>query len=336
MHDLDAIVRNGLCVGCGLCASVAGHEQVEMRWTPEGRLRPVALAALDRATLGLINKVCPGLKVEGMERRAAGPDATFDPAFGYAQAMWRGWASDPDVRFRAATGGVLTALAIYLLESKEVDFIVHVKSPSDRPLRNVPHVSATRAEVLAGMGSRYAPVAPLLDLCAHLDRGRPFALVAKPCDVSAVRNLAKRDPRVDRLVKYLLSISCAGESDLQFTRRVMDRFALGEEELRLVRYRGHGCPGPTRFETKDGRVFEANYNDLWGDVRHWQLQFRCKVCMDPVGEQADVVAFDVWPGGSPAGEDEGYSGIAARTPKGKALVEAAARAGALTLERSMS
>ena len=40
VHSLDAIVKNGLCIGCGLCASLAGHDRVEMRWTPEGRLRP--------------------------------------------------------------------------------------------------------------------------------------------------------------------------------------------------------------------------------------------------------------------------------------------------------
>lgn len=331
-RQLDAIVENGLCIGCGLCASLAGHDRVEMRWTPEGRLRPVTKAPLDRPTLKLINDVCPGLRTDGMDRETAGPGAEFDVVFGYAQAHWRGWATDPDIRFRAATGGVLTALAIHLLESKEVDFIVHVRSPSDRPLRNVPHVSVDRAGVLEGMGSRYGPVAPLLHLDEHLDTARPFAVVAKPCDVAAIRNLAKHDPRVGRHLKYLLSISCGGESELELTWRLMRRFPVKEDELRLMRYRGHGCPGPTHFETKDGRSFDAAYNDAWADKRYWFLQFRCKVCMDPVGEQADVVAYDIWPGGSPTGEDEGFNGITARTPRGKTLVEAAGRAGALTLE----
>ena len=332
VHSLDAIVKNGLCIGCGLCASLAGHDRVEMRWTPEGRLRPITKTPPDRATLKLINRVCPGLHTEGMDRATAGEGATLDTAFGYAQGHWRGWAADPEVRFRAATGGVLTALAIYLLESKEVDFIAHVRSPDDAPLRNVPHVSVDRAGVLDGMGSRYGPVAPLLHLDAHLAKGRPFALVAKPCDVAAVRNLAKHDPRVGKHLKYLLSISCGGESELELTWRQMRRFPIEESELKLMRYRGHGCPGPTRFETKDGRELNANYNDMWADKRFWFLQFRCKVCVDPVGEQADVIAYDIWPGGSPTGEDEGFNGITARTPRGKALVEAAARAGALTIQ----
>jgi coenzyme F420 hydrogenase subunit beta len=335
MHSLEAIVRDGLCVGCGLCASIAGHGRVEMRWTREGRLRPFAKEKIDRPTLKRINQTCPGLHVEGMDPMVAGPGAAFDDAFGYSQGMWRGWATDPEVRFKAATGGGLSALAIYLLQTKQVDFVAHIRSPEDAPLRNVPHVSVTRDDVIAGMGSRYGPVAPLLNLVQHLEKGRPFAVIAKPCDVSAIRNLAKRDPRVGRYVKYLLSISCGGEPDLHFTWRLMNFFPVKEGELALMRYRGHGCPGPTRFETKDGRAYNAAYNDGWGDKKNWHLQFRCKMCMDPVGEQADVIVYDVWPGGSPTGEDEGFCGFTARTEHGKALIEAAGRDGALILERPM-
>jgi coenzyme F420 hydrogenase subunit beta len=39
----------------------------------------------------------------------------------------------------------------------------------------------------------------------------------------------------------------------------------------------------------------------------------------------------VWPNGSPSGEDAGFNGFIARTPKGRALLEDAERAGALVL-----
>jgi coenzyme F420 hydrogenase subunit beta len=61
------------------------------------------------------------------------------------------------------------------------------------------------------------------------------------------------------------------------------------------------------------------------------LQFRCKICADAIGELADIAVSDVWPNGSPSGEDEGFNGFIARTPKGRALLEDAERAGALVL-----
>jgi coenzyme F420 hydrogenase subunit beta len=61
------------------------------------------------------------------------------------------------------------------------------------------------------------------------------------------------------------------------------------------------------------------------------LQFRCKICADAIGELADIAVSDVWPNGSPSGENEGFNGFIARTPKGRALLEDAERAGALVL-----
>ena len=56
--------------------------------------------------------------------------------------------------------------------------------------------------MVAAAGSRYGPTAALADIGTLLDGGVPFALIAKPCDLNAMRRLAHRDPRVNRLVRY--------------------------------------------------------------------------------------------------------------------------------------
>ena len=96
---------------------------------------------------------------------------------------------DPQVRFQASAGGGLSALAIYLLEKGEVDFILHVAASREKPMRSERHLSFDRAQVLAGAGSRYGPAAPLTDFVSLLEHGRPFAVIAKPCDLAAIRNL---------------------------------------------------------------------------------------------------------------------------------------------------
>ena len=40
INNLNDIVKNGLCIGCGLCQSVAGKENIEVSMTPKGRLEP--------------------------------------------------------------------------------------------------------------------------------------------------------------------------------------------------------------------------------------------------------------------------------------------------------
>jgi coenzyme F420 hydrogenase subunit beta len=331
---LNQIVEGGLCIGCGLCRSVAGPGRVDLVMTPEGRERPVARDSLDQATLARINAVCPGTRIGGADPRASSATAQSDIIWGPAERMSIGYAGDPDVRFRGATGGVLTALGQFLLSSGRARFILHVGASRSAPMRSERRLSFDTASVLEGAGSRYGPAAPLLDFSEILDRGEPFALIAKPCDITAVRNLAKIDQRVERYMRYALTLVCGGASDLAKSEEVLQRFGVAENELSLFRYRGYGNPGPTRLETKDGRAFELTYQQLWEDEAKWMIQPRCKICPDAVGQGADLAATDVWPGGGPTGLDEGFNGIIVRTTRGLELYEAAVAAGAIVVERA--
>ena len=57
------------------------------------------------------------------------------------------------------------------------------------------------------------------------------------------------------------------------------------------------------------------------DESNWRVHFRCKICPDAIGECSDLAALDTWPGGSPAGEDEGFNAVIARTEKGNKFIK---------------
>ena len=339
---LEEIVQGGLCIGCGLCSSVAGADRIQIVLTPEGRERPLARRPLDAATLERINAICPGTRVEG----AAEPPAAVDPAaagaaasraaqdvvWGRAEALAIGYAGDPTVRHRASTGGVLTALGQFLLASGRAKFLLHVTASAGEPMRTERTLSFDAASVLEAAGSRYGPAAPLKDFSALLDRGEAFALIAKPCDIAAVRNLAHIDPRVDRYLRYALTFVCGGASDLTKSEEVASACGIRHGELALFRYRGYGNPGPTRLQTHGGRTVDLTYQQMWQDEATWRIQARCKICPDAIGESADLAASDVWPGGGPSGEDAGFNGIIVRSLRGLELYRAAVAAGAIVVE----
>ena len=330
--SLEEIVEGGLCIGCGLCKSVAAPEQIQMVLTAEGRERPVAQQALSAAALARINAVCPGTRVQGARPGDQSAGAMRDVVWGAAEHLAIGYASDPQVRHRGSTGGLLTALGQFLLASGRVKSILHVVASSREPMRTERRLSFDSVSVQDGAGSRYGPAAPLTDFNALLDRAEPFALIAKPCDIAAVRNLARIDPRVDRYLAYALTFVCGGASDLTKSEEVLREFRIRADQISLFRYRGCGNPGPTRIETNDGRTFELTYQDMWKDEATWRIQPRCKICPDAIGESADLVASDVWPGGSPAGEDAGFNGIIVRTHRGAGLYRAALAAGVIEVE----
>jgi coenzyme F420 hydrogenase subunit beta len=333
---LYAIVEQGLCIGCGLCQAVAGPHAVEVRKVSSGYEAPVVVGPLDHVTVDTIYDVCPGTRVDGLPLELHTHRTRIDMVWGSWQRIVRAWASDPEVRYRGSTGGVLTALGQFLLHSGRVDFILHVKPSDVEPTFGEPTLSFTGADVLAGSGSRYGPTAPLRYITDVLDRGRPFAVIAKPCDIGALRNWARHDPRVDELVRYRLTMVCGGFGPPEFTNGFLHRIGVDPAELTAFRYRGHGCPGPTRAETAD-RVEEHHYLDYWGDdASQWSLPWRCKICPDGIGESADLAASDTWPGGSPTRQDSerdpGTNAIIVRTDAGRDLLDAAVAAGAVTID----
>ena len=326
MASVAEVVAHDLCVGCGLCEAVTGG-RVKMAATPVGSLRPGPVDGFSAEEERAILNACPGVVAEPR----ADSRLPLDPVWGRYGTMRYAWAADPGVRFTAATAGVLTALGQHVLAIGEAAFVLHVGPDPSRPLRTRWVISSTPEEVLANAGSRYGPTAPLAGLGVALDLGEPFAVIAKPCDLGALHRRAATDSRIDKLVVARLAMVCGGQSGFSKTQRLLDQLGVAEHDVTLIRYRGHGNPGPTRVETRDGQAFEVGYLELWEDEGTWDLETRCKLCPDALGEAADVAVADVWPGGAPTGEDEGFSGVVARSEVGESLLSRAAANGRIVL-----
>jgi len=335
--DLETIVSHGLCTGCGLCASLAGSDRLEMRVTSFGQIRPHAREKIEPDTLERIRSICPGIRVTGADASQVGSAGTMHPVWGPIRSLHRGWASDEAVRFRSAAGGSMTALAIFLLERGSVDSILHVRASPSKPMLTDAQLSTSAEEVKSGAQSRYGPAAPLVHVHRLLDQGRRFALLGKPCDVAAIRNLARVDPRVEEQIPYCLTIFCGGIPSVHTARKIAAHHGLSEAEVAVFRWRGNGWPGPTHVEARDGRSCELSYDQTWFDPnRPWSydIQFRCKICPDAIGELADVSCPDGWVmrDGKPIHrEAPGVNVLIARTERGERLVFEAAAAGAIQL-----
>jgi coenzyme F420 hydrogenase subunit beta len=173
---IKSIVKSGLCIGCGLCETLS--KRVTMQPATDGSLRPFPLDGFTGEEETLCAQVCPGIHVRPRNTPSAN-DIKTDDTWGRYQTMQYAWAANENTRFIGSTGGVLTALGQYLINSGQVNFIYHVKANSDQPLQSHACISETAEQVLAGAGSRYAPVAPLSALNMALERNQPFAVIAR-------------------------------------------------------------------------------------------------------------------------------------------------------------
>ena len=330
INSLNDIVKNGLCIGCGICQSIAGKNTLKMEMSDKGNLEPVELNPIDKNTLEQIKKVCPGVIAEGPSDSKTNEGLSNDIIWGNHYEMYYSWSTDPKIRFQSSTGGLLNGLSLFLLEKNKVDFIMHTAGDKDNPMRNVVKYSYNKEDLTnCESRSRYGPSSPLSEFHLALDKKQTFAFVGKPCDAGAIRLLAKTDERVDQYCKYIFTLVCGGFQELTKSQEFIDSFNVKEEELEAFRYRGFGNPGRMYIKTKDQREFDKDFNSLWGDESNWKVPFRCKICPDAIGESSDIAALDTFRGGSPKGEDEGINAAMIRTKKGIEVFREAVESGYL-------
>ena len=324
---LARVARGDLCAGCGACAGIAPGK-VAMQITPPGFLRPRQTAPLTQTEEAAIAAACPGLgQIVQAEGRA-------DPVlWGPYVQMVTGWASDPALRHAGSSGGVLSALAAYLLASGRVTGVLQTAADPGFVLGNAAVISRDGAQVLAAAGSRYAPSAPLEGLADLIARARPLAFVGKPCDAAALRALARRDAQVAQTFPVILSFFCAGVPSHAGGKAVLAALGTTLDQTAAFRFRGNGWPGQATATLRDGTLREMSYNDSWGRILSKHVQHRCKICADGTGIAADITCADAWEtdaAGYPLfGDRPGVSLIVARTALGAEILAQARAAGVL-------
>lgn len=327
---LARVLAGQLCTGCGLCAGVSSGA-VRMETAAPGFSRPRQVASVSADDERKIASACPGSVVAPWEQA---PNRHI--SWGPWRRIFTGHARDEALRFAGSSGGALSALLVHALQTGRVDRVLHVTADPDKPTRNVLIWSATGEEVIRNAGSRYASSSPLAGIGQALEDGVRTAFVGKPCDVSALRQLAVVDPRVGRVFPLMISFFCGGVPSHNAADRMVRAMGLEPATLTRFRYRGNGWPGMARAESADGRVAEMSYAQSWGAHLSGEVQFRCKICPDAVGGVADIACADAWYGdadGYPSFEEQdGRSLIISRTEAGDGLLNDAVTAGALSVE----
>jgi coenzyme F420 hydrogenase subunit beta len=315
-----AVVRDGLCSGCGACVQLGTGLGMAL---VDGFSRPLPIAgAPASAASPHFDRVCPGRTVVGP--RPAG--SRSHPTMGPVVTAVQGWATDAELRHRGSSGGVLSALTAWLVESGRARSVVGAAADPATPTRTVTVQITSRQEALAAAGSRYGPVS---NAAAALVGQADTVFIGKPCEVDGVRALAEVQAKAAPL---LLSFFCAGTPNQAATDALVAELA-GQARPTAMWYRGRGWPGRFTVVTAEGGEVGLGYDESWGRVLGRATQWRCKLCPDGVGDSADLVAADFWQTderGYPSfAEGDGVSAILARTRRGAEVLAEAVAAGVL-------
>lgn len=328
------VAERQLCAGCGACAYMQPDVIRMVDDADHGRRPIVDPSATSAGATDDALAVCPGVSLTHGSL-PTGSIASLAGTWGPVLEVWEGFASDPQTRFAASSGGVSTALAIDAVERGGMHGLLHIRAREDVPYLNETVLSRTSEEIRSAVGSRYAPASPCdgLDLVERAPS--PSVMIGKPCDIAAAARAAEVRPRLGERLGLTIAIFCAGTPTLRGTFEMLESMGVGDRaDVRALRYRGHGWPGDATAEVAvDGGSEEISmsYEASWGGILQRHRQWRCYVCADHTGEFADIAVGDPWDRPPESGEP-GRSLILVRTERGRWFLRAAIESGAVIAE----
>lgn len=206
-----------------------------------------------------------------------------------------GYSVDPEIRYKATSGGVGSALVRYLFE---VGLITHVQTfrYDAETLTFFPALVSSFADYSI-TGSIYQEMDMLGFYKNNLTReivGDGCALLfTLPCQTKFVRMIAKKN-KINVLV---IGLTCSSQQSLSATQYLLARLAIGQNEVCSLQYRGNGWPSGIQIGLRSGKTeFVSNLNSDWTRIFHSRLfcQPRCFFCQNTLNDYSDISLADPW------------------------------------------
>jgi coenzyme F420 hydrogenase subunit beta len=327
------VIQPKNCTHCGVCGGLH-PELLEFRETPSGPLpflrRPLTEA--EDQSLALAWAVCSGRGVPYPDLLAYLNDGKPNsPLLGAYRQVFTGYAADPAIRRRGASGGVISRVLIHLLESGQIEGAVVLRQGLHSPEAATPTIATSREEILAAAQSAYA-VTPMLTILPEIEAfpGR-LAFVGLPEQVTALRMLQAAGHPVARKVVFVAG-PYTGTNMYAGAVRAFLRMQGVKDAIAItsLQWRAGEWPGYLQVETADGRVFKAQkfyYNYLIP----FYISRNCQITPDFTNEATDLSVGDAW---SPQFEQAGggHSVIVARSEFAEKVLFAMQQSNELTIE----
>lgn len=295
--NIESIVKNNLCTGCGACISEDINKQAKMIWDKSGFLIP---KLGPNSTQEKMIIVCPFATQQKNEDELGAVffkdrAENYNSKLGYYTNLYAGYAKQ--FRETSSSGGIATYVFKKLLEEKIVDHLFIVKEKNGEysyqffsDFQNITKISKTR----------YVPVtmAELFEKISTID-GR-VAVSGVACFVKAVRLKQYYYPELKDKIPFVVGIICGGLKSKYYTD-FLAQSAGCFSEYKHAEYRVKNKDSSAlnykfscieKNNNKIHMVEMKTLGDMWGTGLF--KSNACDFCDDVVTELADISLGDAW------------------------------------------
>lgn len=332
IDKLRKVMQSELCNRCGSCVGLSqGKIIFDNR---EGKYLPKQVADIDDQLGGRLWKACAGKEFNFPEyNKIFYPESPYYHEYiGSYQSISIGYAIDNEVRRNSASGGILSAILIYLLEKNKIDGVVTLRMSQEKPWLSEPFIARTKEEVMEAAQSKYT-ISSVNEILPEMENfSGELAFVGIPPQVQSIRKLQKIDDSSVKNIKYLFGPFYGNTLYFSSIKSFLKTY--GEKDFTNIKklyFRYGEWPGNMRIQMQSGRVielkkFHANY------LIPFHVLKNSLYCTDFTNEFTDISGGDAW---APVYEErgKGFSMIIARSKTGKEILDEMVKDGRISADQ---
>ena len=295
------------CILCGNCSAVCpqnaiSYDNVNERVTIDKKLC---------INCGICIKNCP----------ATDDKRINNTLFGDIYRIYAGYSNDETIRFKAASGGILTQTLKYLIENKFVDKVLITDFKSDF-LQSESYFTNNIDEVINACGSKYQIVNVNKTLKTVLKDDLKYAFVGLPCHHIGLEKFIKTNPKIKNRIVYKFAICCSHNCNINILDYVTHYLKIKREDIKSIKYRGDGWPEYLTVTTKNNEKLKFPQN-IWNNLflAFFYTPKQCFNCTDFCGENADISFADAWLEEYTSKDSSGYNLVFSHNKNGEDLLQ---------------
>jgi coenzyme F420 hydrogenase subunit beta len=323
-------MNSDLCTRCGSCV---GLSEGKIVFTDrEGEYRPVILQEPTEADSARLLHACPGgdFNFPGYREHFYADSKDFHLYLGPVNSISIGYCTDPEIRLRGASGGILSSIIIWLLKTGRIDGAVVTGMSKEQPWLTKSFIATTPEEILSAAQSKYI-ITSVNEILPEIEAfNGKLAYIGLPPQIQSIRKLqASGDPSVKN-IEYILGPFYGNTLHFSSVKSFLRSYRIKDyQNISNLWFRYGEWPGNMRVEMKDGRVvqlpkFHANY------LIPFHILTNSLLCTDLSNEFTDISGGDAW---APVYEErgKGYSMVIARNAKGEDILNEMKKEGLIEL-----
>lgn len=290
MRNIEKVLANHVCTGCGICENICPHHCINTRLDSKRGHYITTLNLKQCIDCGLCQKVCPVYTWNNRES---------NPYVGEYCKIYSGYSMNEQHRISSASGGMTTSILAYLLSSKTIEAAVVAVRNEERPLESELRIVSTNEDVCASKGSVYSPTS-YCDIISEIKESSfsKFAVVGLPCHVEGLMRLCEMDKKLREKIILKIALVCGHTPTINAYNYSLRHLNIKVSDVVALSNRGEGWPGYMQIKTCDETITKVPYGSKysWGQTLGSPCftPSGCKHCSDVTGYHADISICDAW------------------------------------------